>query len=325
MKRMLILAFFFFVVVPHCFTQSARRALPIIDMHLHETFAASNGPPLTGICASLQEVPYHDPSKTWMETITQWLKKPQCKKAVWGPSNDKELKEQTLAVLKRRNVYAVTSGHFVEEYVKDGAQRIIPSLAFSFGGDLSPENVRELLSTGKYRVFGEIGIQYNGVSTSDCVFEPFPNIAKELDIPVGIHFGPGLPGAPYLPGSGNYRARLHSPLVLEDALVRHPKLRVYLMHAGRLIIDDLIALLWTHPQVDVDVGVICYAIPRTEFYSYRKRIVMAGFGKRVMFGSDQMNWPEAIELGIEAIETVEFFLMIRREIFFTTTLYGSCD
>ncbi|MGH9840279.1 MAG: amidohydrolase family protein [Blastocatellia bacterium] len=37
-----------------------------------------------------------------------------------------------------------------------------------------------------------------------------------------------------------------------------------------------------------------------------QRIVEAGFGKRVMFGSDQMIWPEAIGLGIEAIESASF-------------------
>lgn len=36
------------------------------------------------------------------------------------------------------------------------------------------------------------------------------------------------------------------------------------------------------------------------------RIVKAGFGKRVMFGSDQMVWPQAIPDAIEAIETAEF-------------------
>jgi predicted TIM-barrel fold metal-dependent hydrolase len=34
--------------------------------------------------------------------------------------------------------------------------------------------------------------------------------------------------------------------------------------------------------------------------------VEAGFGKRVMFGSDQMVWPGVIERAIEAIESAEF-------------------
>lgn len=72
------------------------------------------------------------------------------------------------------------------------------------------------------------------------------------------------------------------------------------------MIDDLLALLWTYPQVYVDAGLICYAIPRAEFYTYLKRIVEAGFVKRAMFGSDKMNWPGAIEVGIDAIEKAEF-------------------
>lgn len=61
-----------------------------------------------------------------------------------------------------------------------------------------------------------------------------------------------------------------------------------------------------HPQVYVDVGVLSFAFPRAEFHYYLRRLVEAGFGKRVMFGSDQMVWPEAIEAGISAIETADF-------------------
>jgi predicted TIM-barrel fold metal-dependent hydrolase len=36
-----------------------------------------------------------------------------------------------------------------------------------------------------------------------------------------------------------------------------------------------------------------------------RRFVEAGYGKRVMFGSDQMIWPETIELAIESIESAD--------------------
>ena len=72
------------------------------------------------------------------------------------------------------------------------------------------------------------------------------------------------------------------------------------------MLDDTLAMLWTHPQLYVDVGVISYAVPRAAFHSYLQRIVEAGFGKRVLFGSDQMVWPEALEIAIEAIETAQF-------------------
>lgn len=72
------------------------------------------------------------------------------------------------------------------------------------------------------------------------------------------------------------------------------------------MMDDLLALLWVHPQVYVDVGVISFVLPRQAFHSYLQRIVEAGFGKRVLFGSDQMVWPEALEVAIQSIESADF-------------------
>jgi predicted TIM-barrel fold metal-dependent hydrolase len=93
---------------------------------------------------------------------------------------------------------------------------------------------------------------------------------------------------------------------IEEVLVRHPKLRVYIMHAGFPMLDDLLAVLYTHPQVHVDVGVIVFTQPRAAFYRYLRGIVEAGFAKRVMFGSDQMVWPGVIERSIAVIEEARF-------------------
>ena len=89
------------------------------------------------------------------------------------------------------------------------------------------------------------------------------------------------------------------------------------MHAGWPMIDDMLAMLYTHPQLYVDVGIIVYAFPRAEFYRYLQRLVEAGFGKRVMFGSDQMLWPQAIEKAIESIEAAPFLTVEqKRDIFY---------
>ena len=72
------------------------------------------------------------------------------------------------------------------------------------------------------------------------------------------------------------------------------------------MLDDLLAVLWTHPHVYVDVGGIVFGLPRAEFYRYLQRIVEAGFSKRVMFGSDQMVWPGVIQRSIQAIESAPF-------------------
>ena len=104
---------------------------------------------------------------------------------------------------------------------------------------------------------------------------------------------------------------------MEDVLVRHPRLRVYLMHAGYPFSDDLRALLFTYPQVYVDIGSIVYAEPRAAFYRFLQSIIEAGYGDRVMFGSDQMIWPGIIGPAIEVIDAAPFLNAAqKRDIFY---------
>jgi predicted TIM-barrel fold metal-dependent hydrolase len=158
----------------------------------------------------------------------------------------------------------------------------------------TPDDLRRLVAAGELAVFGGITNPYADIAPDDPRMDPYWALAEEFDIPVGIHVGPGLPGAIYL-GAEGYRARLHSALTMEEVLVRHPRLRVYLMHAGFPLLDDLLALLYAHPQVYVGLGVIAYTQPRAMCYRYLEGILDAGFGRRAMFGSDQMVWPETIE------------------------------
>ncbi len=78
------------------------------------------------------------------------------------------------------------------------------------------------------------------------------------------------------------------------------------MHAGYPFLDETIAFLHAHPQVYVDLAEINWMIPRAEFHEYLRRLMQAGFGKRLMLGSDQMFWPAAIGLAIDSIETAGF-------------------
>ena len=80
-------------------------------------------------------------------------------------------------------------------------------------------------------MLGEFGLQYRGISPNSPDLNRYWALAQELDLPVGIHTGLGDAGTPYGCWPG-FRARLGNPLLLEDVLVRFPKLRRYLMHAG---------------------------------------------------------------------------------------------
>jgi predicted TIM-barrel fold metal-dependent hydrolase len=248
----------------------AQERLPVIDMHLHALAADANGPPPLALCVPVSEFPVGDPQRHWGEVFMEWQKRPPCADPVKSPATDDALMNETIAALEARNVIGVLSGprERVQRWIKVAPERFIPGLQFQFGrDDLSPDALRSLYQEGHFAVFAEVTNQYVGIGPSDPRFEPYLAVAEELDIPVGIHIGTGPPGGPYL-GFDRYRAALHSPLMLEEALVRHPKLRVYIMHAGWPMLDDLLAVLWTHPQVYVDVGGIVFGVPRAEFYRY---------------------------------------------------------
>lgn len=64
--------------------------------------------------------------------------------------------------------------------------------------------------------------------------------------------------------------------------------------------------MYSFPQVYVDVAQNNWGFPRAHFYSQLRKLVEAGFGKRILFGSDQMVWPQTIGLAIETIESAPF-------------------
>jgi hypothetical protein len=236
--------------------------------------------------------------------------------------------EQTLAAMDSLNIVGVVSGSpsHVRAWIEAAPERLYPGLRFELGVEgahFSPEQLRDLHSRNQLAVLGEITNQYSGVEPDDERMEAYWALAEQLDIPVAIHVGTGPPGVIYL-GSRQYRGRLHSALTLEEVLARHPDLRVQIMHAGYPMLDDLLTLLYAHPQVYVDVGVIVWLLPRAEFYRYLRGIVIAGYLNRVMFGSDQMIWPGVIERSIAILQEAPFLNATqKREITSPSVVYES--
>jgi hypothetical protein len=287
---------------------AAQQRLPIIDVHLHAHAADSQGPPPLAICTPIEPFPAWDPAQSYETVFMAMLKQPPCADPVWSPRTDQELMEQTLAVMERRNIIGVVSGpaERVAAWRAVAPERLIPGLSLQLGEAApSPDALRRLHASGALAVLGEVATQYQGIEPDDERLAPYWALAEELDMPVGIHVGTGPPGVIYL-GSSGYRARMHSALTMEEVLVRHPRLRVYLMHAGYPLLEDLLVVLYAHPQLYVDVGVIVFTQPRAAFYRFLQGIVESGFGNRVMFGSDQMVWPGVIERSIAVIEEAPF-------------------
>lgn len=288
---------------------SAQSRLPIIDMHLHArgaVFIAANPYPM---CAPFEQMPYWDPKVQELRGGTP------CKRPIWPGRTEAEVMQQTIAIMQRRNIVGMVSGQpeLISRWKSAAPERIIVGLDLKIGDGKSKPHiksrtaaeVRALYAKGEFQVLAEVITQYEGIAADDPRLEPYWAMAEQLDIPVGIHMGPGGPGDSYGESPG-YRASNSSPLRLEDVLVRHPRLRVYVMHAGYPMLQDLRALLFAHPQVYVDISSIVYSEPRPAFYRFLQGIVEAGYGERVMFGSDQMVWPGVIEPAIESIAGAPF-------------------
>jgi uncharacterized protein len=217
---------------------------------------------------------------------------------------------ESLERMRRLNVVkAVVSGNpsAVLRFKERAPDRVIAGYAFDDPAKADLAFLRREHAAGRMQVIGEFGPQYAGLAPNDPRLEPIFALAEELDVPLALHLHPGPNGAPYPPfGMTKMRAANGRPLLLEDVLVRHPKLRLYVMHAGWPFLDEMKAVLYEHPQVYVDLGVIDWTQPAAEFHRYLRGLVEAGYGKRILFGSDQMVWPEAIELAVASVESADY-------------------
>jgi predicted TIM-barrel fold metal-dependent hydrolase len=180
------------------------------------------------------------------------------------------------------------------------------------GTDIFPDTtwLRQELQSGRIKGLGELSPQYLGMSPNDARLEPYWRIAEEFDVPVGVHMGPGPPGAAYDSNraplkSPNLSMAASDPLLLEEVLLRHKGLRLFVMHAGWPRRDSMLALLYAHPHVYVDVAALQapYVMPRSGYAGYLRDLVDSGFSRRIMFGSD---FPDQVEAGIDAIQSAAF-------------------
>jgi len=242
------------------------------------------------------------------------------------PDSIEERVRRTLAEMQKYNVVLGIVGgsnmpgchdncrEEVARFLAAAPDRLWGSAAFGRPGP-SADSLRAQYSAGKIAAMGEVLAQYEGLSPSDPAFEPYWDLAEKLDIPVGVHTGISFPGITQM--APNFRVALGNPLLLEGMLNRHPKLRVYLMHGGHPYLAETIGIIQVYPQVYLDIAAIDWLLPREEFYAYLKALIRAGFADRIMFGSDQMVWPDAIGLAIGAIESAEFLTeQQKRDIFY---------
>lgn len=285
---------------------NAKLPLPIIDMHLHAMLLKDAEPPGEHFCMEyLAHSPTIDPVREPMlETLEVWRRNPDCPVVIAPPETDDELLTGLVDILREKNVIGVVSGprELVQKWRAADPDRIIPARGFNLNWDseISPDELAVEFAAGEFEVFGEVSNQYFGFAPNAKEFDAYWKMAAENDIPVGIHIGYMPPAAAYW-GIGA-RISLADPMLLEDVLIRYPKLRVYIMHAGYPQIERTVALMQQYPQVYADTGILQALLSRPAYDRFLKRMFDAGLGKRLMYGTDQIIWPQSVRYSLEVVE-----------------------
>ena len=274
----------------HCQNDPGVQARPpIIDMHMH-----------TGLP---HDVPAGAPA---------FCRPEPCQGEGGATANPADNLKKTLEQMDRYNIVkGFLSGVDVGQWTNAAPGRFIASPFILKPGSSELEKLRQEYVSGRFAGMGEIATQLNGIPPNDPSLEPYFKLAEDLDLPVLIHT---LGIGPYMP---HFRSAAGSPMLLEDVLLSHPKLRLFVENAGYPYRDEMIAMMYQYPQLHADVSTISWIIPRTAFYDYLQAFVRAGLGKRLMFGSDQMVWPEKIGAAVNAIEQAPFLTNEqKRDIFY---------
>ena len=258
---------------------SNAQDLPIIDVHLHmQDEVQPKGPPRFPV--TLEDLP-----DTKIKDVSELL-----------PLTVKAMKENNVVL----GIVTWNDLDKINEWKEYAPGMFLTG--FLLWDPLQPdiEIIRNEIIEGRLDIVGEIAAQYNGFAPNDPRLEKFYSLAEEQDVPVLIHCG-GLAGR-----NEYFNIKDGNPLLLEEVLKKHPNLRIYIENAAYPFGQEIVALMYRYPNVYADLSTISWLLPRKSFHNYFEHLMDADLGKRLMFGSDQMIWPETIGMAVEAIETASF-------------------
>ena len=234
-----------------------------------------------------------------------------------SPQSVDEHFKQTYGLMRKHNIVkGAICGRFnaVNTWMdRDDDGRFIRGILMFAPGDdagdegkIDAQQFEEWVKEGKIEIFGEIAPVYGGYSLDHPGYEPYLRICEKYDIPVAVHTGGGPPGI--TSDCPNCRLSKGDPLLLEDVLVKFPKLRMYMLHAGIVFYERALAMMHHYPQLYADLSVLLWVHPMLKYNArdFLKKAKEFGLIDRVMFGSDQMEWPWGIEMSIEYLNSLSF-------------------
>ena len=206
------------------------------------------------------------------------------------------------------NLDLETASRVLGAWEHDAADRLLKGLFFGKKAGYPPvDQVRGLITAGRIDFLGEMGLQYDGRSPSDAALYDYYALAQQLDVPVGVHTGTSAPGTS-LNCCPLFRLSLGNPYLLEDVLVSFPRLRIWAMHAGGQYFNEMVTMMTMYRELYVDISPYTWLEQGNDRLLDRFLLLAKEQGvlDRVMFGSDQMRWPEAIGIAVQRVKSLDY-------------------
>ena len=226
-------------------------------------------------------------------------------------TDPQQLLTSTLAAMDQGGVrHGLLSGEqpLVQMWAQAHPDRFLPSFVPGEPADGHPQaaaRFEEEVLRGRWQAMGELGLPYAGHPLNTPALFPYYAVCERRGLPVFFHCGLDGPDPQRLLAP-KFRVELGDPLLLQDVLVHFPDLRVVIMHLGWPFFDHALYMLYAYPQVYVDTGVVNWVLGRALFERMLRETVETVGSDRVLFGSDQMVWPQMIAPAIEAIVQAPF-------------------
>ena len=222
-----------------------------------------------------------------------------------APESYEEFKSEIKKQFEKFNiVYAVKSGG---KFDSDMEEKMLNGYEGNNVPTIDTLEFEKQIDEGKIQVWGELMLMFNGMTIADPEFAPYLKICEDKGIPIALHAGQGPPRI--YKRYPKFRLNLGDPLLIDEVLIKYPKLKIYLMHAGIPFYENTLALMEQYPQVYCDLGAVLWIDKGLSPYHVKDFLIKAkeyGFIDRIMYGSDAMYWPSYIERSIKKLDSFEF-------------------
>ncbi len=224
------------------------------------------------------------------------------------------------------SVVAITSPTQIEVWTDEAQNRFIAGAMMPCPQNLAepwflcfPETegmpdlfwLRENIQSGHIGALHEMMFNYDGSLPSSEKMDPYWGLAAEFEIPVGVHTWSGPPPGRSIRNDPNccpnYDGDMGNPRNLRPVLEKYPGLRVWIQHVGSdgdmnpELWDETLTLLSDYPNVYLDLSITNSVLPIEEYEAALMRLIEAGYGDRVMFGSDGLP----IELIVSRLDGIK--------------------